>query len=173
MIVGDPELDRPSNGAQPEWEPSVGDPIGSIDEITRRLDDLLQTVSDAPDGAEPPALKDGILRVARRAWKAQRERERILGPSLAADPAWIILLDLFIARMEEREVTVRSLRSATGLSEATILRWVAQLVQVKMVLRLGEEADPRVARLALTEAGLNGMCDYFIRISPDLDVVAG
>lgn len=173
MIGNERELDRQRNGFPPDPAAALGERTGSIDEITRRLDDLLQAVSNVTDLAQPPALKDGILRVARRTWQAQRERELILGPSVVADPAWDILLDLFIARMEEREVTVRSACSATAVSEATVVRWVAQLVQAKLVLRVADTADPRNVRLALTEEGLNRMCDYFIRTSPDLDIVAG
>jgi hypothetical protein len=143
-----------------------------MDEIARRLDELVRAVSEVPELDRPPAIKDGILDAAKRAWKARRERQRLFGPSIAADPAWDILLDLFIARIEGREVTISTAAATIGSSEPTLLRWVAQLIENKFVSSPSYGAEPLNRRLSLTDEGLNLMCDYFIRTSPDLDVAA-
>lgn len=143
-----------------------------IEDIARRLDELVQAVSNVSAQVPAAALREGVLPAARRAWRARRERQRIFGPSIVTDPAWDILLDLFIARLEERPVTVSDLGSAIAVSKPTALRWIAQLIEAKLVASApnASEADDR--RLQLTDEGLNLMCDYFLRTGPDLDVAA-
>lgn len=142
-----------------------------MEEITRRLDELVRTVSDPLAAGSPPAIKDGILLAARRAWRARRERQLIFGESILADLPWDILLDLFIARIEGRRVTVSSTALAIGSSDATVARWAAQLIETKLVTSGGAiGASDRM--LSLTDEGLNLMCDYFLRTYPELDVAA-
>jgi hypothetical protein len=145
---------------------------GGMEEITRRLDDLVRAVSDVEDLTPPPAVKDGVLRAAHRAWKARRERQRLFGDLIVADPAWDMLLDLFIARIEGRQVTVGNLSSAIESSDGTILRWAAQLIEARLVSSTVNPMDQSDRHLALTDEGLNLMCDYFLRTCPELDVAA-
>lgn len=144
----------------------------AIEDIARRLDELLKTVSHVSDKAPPAEVHDGILHAARQAWKARRERQRIFGHSIAPDPAWDTLLDLFIARIEGRQVTVSSVSAAIGSSQATVLRWLAQLVEAKLVSSAPNPSNQADRHLMLTDQGLNLMCDYFIRTSSELDAAA-
>ncbi len=143
-----------------------------MEDIAERLDELLRAVSDTSVLAPPAGIKDGILLAARRAWRARRERQRIFGELILADPAWDILLDLFIGRIEGRTVTPASLGVAIGSSEATILRWLAQLIEAGLAASVSASSSKSDRPLSLTDDGLNLMCDYFIRTSPDLDVAA-
>jgi len=143
-----------------------------IEDIARRLDQLVQAVSTEPGASLLPAINDGILNAARRAWKARRERQRIFGHAIIADPGWDILLALFIARIERREVTVSGASSAIGVSAPTLLRWVAQLIEAKLVSSAANGSNPGDRFLTLTDEGVKLMCDYFLRTGPDLDLAA-
>jgi hypothetical protein len=148
------------------------DQRGGMEEITRRLDELVRAVSDVEGLAPPLAIKDGILHAARRAWTARRERQRIFGELIVTDPLWDILLDLFIARIENRQVTVSSVSAAIGSSQPTILRWAAQLIETRLASSASNPAWPADRHLTLTDEGLNLMCDYFLRTSPEMDAAA-
>lgn len=157
-----------SPGTEDDSAAVAPQPRGSIDEIARRLDHLLRTMAEVPSLEPPATVRDGALKAARRAWKARRERERIFGPGLVANPAWDILLDLFLAHAEDREVTVFGVCASTTVDEWTVVRWIANLVEAKLVTRQSTAADPRSIKLTLTDQGLAMMCDYFNRVA-DLD----
>lgn len=136
----------------------------SIDEIARRIDELLLAMADFPQSDHAPTdLRDGALDEARRIWRSRRERERIFGSVLASDPAWEILLDLFIARGEGRNVTVRSAAAATSVPEATVLRCIAHLVEAKLLARQPRPADPDNIYLMLTDRAMEMMSEYLGR----------
>lgn len=159
-MIGSKPQDRAGGGAT--------DSRTGIDEIAERLDGLLRTVAEVPRLETPETLNDAAIKAARRAWQARRERERIFGPSLVADPAWDILLTLFLGHADRREVTVFSVCSATAVAEWTVLRWITNLVEAKLVTRQSGGRDARSISLMLTKRGMSLMCEYFIRLA-DLD----
>lgn len=133
----------------------------SIDEIARRIDELLLAMADFPKSDHShPDVQDGVLIEARRIWRSRRERERIFGSVLASDPAWDILLDLFIARGEGRKVTVQSAAAATSVPEATVLRCIAHLVEAKLLARQPQPGDLDNIYLMLTDRAMEMMCEY-------------
>lgn len=88
-------------------------------------------------------------------------RLRYFDCGLFADPAWDILLDLFVAAMEGREVPVTDLCVASNVADSTVLRWIGRLVAHGMVCRRGDPGDRRRVLVALTEAGFLAMAGYF------------
>lgn len=137
-----------------------------MDDITRRLDDLLKAMAEVSP-AEPAAGSVGAdkLEAARRARAERRERERVFGASIFGDHGWCILLDLFIAFEEGREVTVFTMCRDIPVPEGAVLRCVATLIEAQLVLRQSQAPDPRRISLALTDRGLAMMCDYFNRVA--------
>jgi hypothetical protein len=137
-----------------------------IDDIARRLDDLLQAMAEvpSPEAALGP-VGDDLLQIARRKRIEGRERERVFGSTLFGDHGWEIMLELFIARAEKREVTIVSICRGISLPEAAVLRCIAILIEAQLVVRRAREADPRTILLTLTDRGLAMMCDYFNRLA--------
>lgn len=157
--------DRPRKGSPGKsaigW-PERGD---SIDDIARRLDELLQSMGD---DSQPSRASlgpgDPAIEAARRVCRVRQERDRLFGPILAEDPAWYILLHLFIAKGEGREVSVASAGAATGLAEPIVLRCIAHLAEAKLVAREPRPFDDDVMYLTLTERGLSMMSEYLDRV---------
>ncbi len=144
----------------------------SIDEITRRLDELLRDMGDATDAVQGRAGLDGdSLETARQIWQARRERDRIFGATLAADPGWDILLELFIGMGEGRDVTVATASASTGINEATVLRCIAHLADARLVARQPHPFDDQATYLSLTDRALAMMSEYLAR-TRDLGAVA-
>ena len=53
----------------------------------------------------------------------------MFGEGLFADPAWDIMLDLFAARIEGKDITVSSAGIAACVPPTTALRWSATAIR--------------------------------------------
>jgi DNA-binding MarR family transcriptional regulator len=106
--------------------------------------------------------KAAALVAARQAYAARRLRDRLFGERLFSDPAWDLLLDLFIAHGDKRQVSVKSACIASSVPQTTALRYIAHLVERGLVQRAAHPADARIKFLELTERAVAQMTQYFI-----------
>lgn len=81
-------------------------------------------------------------------------RTRELGTSLFFDPAWNMLLDLFVSRYEQRRLSVSDVSIGSTGAAATGLRYLGMLQAANLVVRLPDARDGRRSYVELTEAGL-------------------
>ena len=68
-----------------------------------------------------------------------------------------MLLDLFVAHGRGQPITVSSAAIASGASLTTALRWIEELVQLKLVARVPHPNDRRSTIVQLTAEGLAAM----------------
>jgi DNA-binding MarR family transcriptional regulator len=101
-----------------------------------------------------------MVRAARTAYRARREREKAFGANLFADPAWDLLLYLFLAADDERAVTVTEACYAASVPTSTALRCVGHLVDRKLILRVANAKDRRTAHLYLSSLGREKMTAF-------------
>ena len=110
--------------------------------------------------------------VLRRIIKARQARIRHFDADLFADPAWDILLDLAAARAERQQVSVTSLCIAAGVPATTALRWIGQMVDADLLVRVSDPHDRRRAYIALSDNTADALARYFSEIGvTDLAVV--
>lgn len=88
---------------------------------------------------EPAELALYIRDVLRK----EAKRREIGGGELFGDPAWEMLLDLLLAKIEGRLVAVSSACIASGAPMSTALRLVRRLVAEGVLCRLPDEHDRR------------------------------
>lgn len=69
------------------------------------------------------------------------------------EPAWDMLLELYVAQAERREVTMSSICHASHVPQTTALRWVKLLVEAGYVCRIADPDDGRRVLTRLTDAG--------------------
>lgn len=99
---------------------------------------------------------------AREAYSTRRRRSSIFQNSeLFGEPAWDILLDLYIAHVENKPVSVSSACIGSAAPPTTGLRWLGVLADHELVLREHDPEDQRRVLVRLTERGLNAMDEYF------------
>lgn len=110
-------------------------------------------------GASRPQLPDPGL--VRRIIRQRQQRARFLDADLFADPAWDMLLDLIAARVERKRVSVTSLCIASGVPPTTALRWIGQMVEGGLFVRVCDDTDRRRAFIELTEKAVDAMARYF------------
>lgn len=114
---------------------------------------LAEGQAAAQDGSSPASPTPDELRgQLRREIKARRLRERLFPEGLFADPAWDILLDLTLARLEGRQTPVSSLCIAAAVPTTTALRWIKTLLDRELIERRPDPDDRRRHYIHVSEA---------------------
>jgi len=106
-------------------------------------------------------------RLVRRIIENRQKRARFFDGELFADPAWDMLLDLTAARAEHVRVSVTSLCIASGVPPTTALRWIGQMVESGLFVRVEDESDRRRAFIALSDRAADAMARYFAALGRD------
>ena len=128
----------------------------------------IQTLSDdrgAPQrSARSPALKpvesardrleayggEAVVELARRMYDLRRRRDASLGGELFSEPAWDILLHLFVAGAEGCVVSVSAACDGAAAPQTTALRKLRQLEEARLIVRAGDPKDARRAYVRLS-----------------------
>lgn len=102
------------------------------------------------------------IALARKAYALRRKRAAIFGnPDLFGEPAWDILLDLFIAGGEGKSVSVSSACIGSAAPATTGLRWLGVLAEEGLIVRENDPEDNRRVLVRLTPAGHAAMERFF------------
>lgn len=145
----------------------VGQIAGRIDRLDSRVVPP-STVFAAPPAPAAQTAVAGQLpdaRLVRRIIRQRQLRARFLDNDLFADPAWDMLLDLTASRLEGKRVSVTSLCIAAGVPPTTALRWIGQMVEAGLFVRLSDGTDRRRAFIDLSDKGVQSMSRYFAEIA--------
>lgn len=103
-----------------------------------------------------------LIARAKRLYAQRRQRDRVFG-SFAEnfnEPAWDMLLDLFVAHGEGKQVSVSSACLAACVPATTGLRWVGFLVEAGMIEERVDKTDRRRRFVYLTSTALTQMEVY-------------
>ena len=92
--------------------------------------------------------------------RMRRLRDRFFDPSLFADPAWDMLLDLMAARMEKVQVAVSSLCIAAAVPPTTALRWIRVMTESGLFERVSDPVDGRRVFIRLSDPAADAMTRY-------------
>ncbi len=87
----------------------------------------------------------------------RKRREAALGFDLFGEPAWDILLDLFIQHVDRQKTSSTSAAIAARVPPTTALRYLNSLVRKGLVVRHASDHDLRVQYVALSELGYREM----------------
>lgn len=160
----------PSDG--PMIMPGASSP--SLAEFAAQLTDIAAQLSEVAanqhSDAPPPATANSAanakqvssLALARHAYGLRRQRGAIFGSDeLFGEPAWDILLDLYIAHAQGTPVSVSSACIGSASPPTTGLRWLSVLAQKGLVNRENDPADHRRIMVRLTEQGVSALEQFF------------
>ncbi|NNM77975.1 hypothetical protein HJG53_13790 [Sphingomonas sp. ID1715] len=84
-------------------------------------------------------------------------------PRLFADPAWDMLLDLFVAKAEQRAVSISSVSIASGVPASTAHRWIEALLNQAAVRRRPDPGDRRRIYIEITEPVFEAMSSQLLQ----------
>lgn len=149
--------------------------------------ELLAMARELEIGESPSALLEGLARpgemresgkttasqdhpiwveLARQKYDDRRRRTKIFqSEELFGEPAWDILLDLFIAAKERRRVSVTSACIGSAVPSTTALRWIAILEKQGLLMREADPGDARRVYVKLSARGYAAMLEYFASAS--------
>lgn len=134
--------------------------------IAARLREAAEGSATAEPADVPPARAArparSHLALARKAYALRRKRAALFdNPDLFGEPAWDILLDLYIAAGEGKPVSVSSACIGSAAPATTGLRWLGVLADEGLVVRENDEEDHRRVLVRLTPAGQSAMDRFF------------
>ena len=146
----------------------TGDLTIIADQLSALADGLRSSTDDSVLVSPPQVMekeRETFLLAAKRTYANRRRRENILGNShLLGEPAWDILLDLYIARGESHEVSVSSACIGSASPATTGLRWLGVLQKAGLVERVDDPEDQRRVLVRLSSLGVEQMERYFAAV---------
>jgi len=133
--------------------------LAAQDDLTERVPARRGGASLRPEGA---ADRDYLARLATGLIRARRLRETHFNADLFADPAWDMLLDLYVEKCRGTRTSVTSLCIASGVPPTTALRWIASLTNLGIIEREEDRRDRRRAFLQLSSVAERAMTRYLL-----------
>lgn len=159
------EASRTESGTDLSETGSVLHPLADeLLAIAERLRDAAQGAPARPEAEllRPSRPARNHLALARKAYNLRRKRAALFGnPDLFGEPAWDILLDLFIAHGEGKSVSVSSACIGSASPPTTGLRWLGVLADEGLVVRENDPEDHRRVMVRLTRVGIAAMERFF------------
>jgi DNA-binding MarR family transcriptional regulator len=116
--------------------------------------------SKRPVPVHPFPLSSSAM-LARAEMKARLRRGLFFKESLFSDPAWDILIDLFIAEAEGTRRAVSAVGLTANIPSTTALRWINVLEREGLIEREDDVRDGRRVFISLTDQGISAMTEYF------------
>lgn len=115
---------------------------------------------------QPEPRRETALEAAQRAYEDRRSRaNQFHDGRFFGEPAWDILLDLFIHQSRHEQVTVKSACIESGASDATAMRWLKAL-DSEGLIQIEQDPDDKKRRLvSLTPEGYESMLRYMEQIA--------
>lgn len=93
------------------------------------------------------------------------QRTKFFPAHLFSDPAWDILLDLYIAKEKETPLTTTAVAIGSHSPLTTALRWIKAMEAEGLLRRYHGKTDQRYTYIELTPEGVKRMADYLNAIS--------
>lgn len=97
--------------------------------------------------------------------KARRKRMDFLDPELFSDPAWDILLELTLAKLEGTRIPASSACASTQVPFSTAFRHLGNLVSSGLVLRWKDQEDSRRVMVELEDDTYAAILEYLKAIA--------
>ncbi|GAB4484466.1 MAG: hypothetical protein OHK0018_16210 [Erythrobacter tepidarius] len=130
--------------------------------IAARLRNVATTCDTNAPGRAVPHGERRYLTLARQTYALRRKRNAIFGnPELFGEPAWDILLDLYVAHGEAKPVSVSSACIGSAAPPTTGLRWLGVLADEGLVVRENDPEDNRRVLVRLSAKGITAMERFF------------
>lgn len=147
---------------------NFSDPRKTKVELTPRdLDDaarILSLIADARPAGVAGAVGDSD-RAVREAAAIVSKRERrkdFFNASMFGEPAWDVLLALYLAEARGDRTNVNTLTLRSGTAPTTALRWMSYLENHQLISREEHPTDARASIIRLTEKARRALELYLL-----------
>lgn len=132
---------------------------GEIDNAETRLAAIISRLKQPRLADEPDSdgCRAATVEFARRTIAVRRLREEMFGSQFFADPAWDILLDLYIHGEKGVPVSISSLCMAAAVPPTTAQRWIKLLADAGVLVRGNDPCDARRVFITLAREAHESM----------------
>ncbi len=105
------------------------------------------------------------MSLAKALFISRKQRSSFFKTSMFGEPAWDMLLGLFITEGTQRRQTIGGLAELAGAPMSTSLRWIDYLEQAKLIARASSPTDKRIVFIELTDIAREALHNYFSSVS--------
>ncbi|MGA1798295.1 hypothetical protein VH567_05890 [Sphingomonas sp. 4RDLI-65] len=142
----------------------------SVVELIKDLTAKLSAVAEEFNGrvaqaAQPTSVGEVpntavLVEHAQTVLAERRLRRQFLPGELFHEPAWDMLLALFVSRDERLPMNIKALVSMSDAPVTTSQRWIEHLHKLKLIDRVIDPTDRRRVEISLSHAGDLAMTAY-------------
>lgn len=128
---------------------------------------MARTLLEAEDrkNVDKAALVGLVARIKR----IRAHRNQLIGSGLFRDPAWDMLLELFVAHERNEALTISSLCYASGVPLSTGTRQVQRLEDFGLVTRKDDGADQRRSLVKPTTKAVESVANLAMMLLDEID----
>ena len=142
----------------------------------RTLPLTLEFVADFPPSDHAPdheakaavcsseAGRHQLAALAKFMIKIRRQRTEVFAGIAFGEPAWDILLDLYVHHVAGRSVAASSLSVAAAVPSTTALRWINQMLAAGQLVRRPDPSDRRRVYITLVPELIDAIEAYLSRV---------
>lgn len=128
---------------------------------------LLELLKSRRNDTNEERSRENLLSAARFSLDARQNRVEHFSPAMFGEPAWDLLLALYVTQADVPASAVSSLAKTARIAITTAFRWIDYLEEKRLIERQRSSADGRALTVALSAEGRARLEDYFA------DVLAG
>lgn len=139
---------------------------GQTHEVFSLLRELHERIESIIEATADRVVQDGLSQkefaaCARNIGTLGRKRKLIFRTDLFGEPAWDMLLELYIAAMEGRSESVSDVHYSSALPLTTTIRWLSALEREGWLFRRRDPEDKRRTFVCISTQGLAAMDEFF------------
>jgi DNA-binding MarR family transcriptional regulator len=144
-------------------------------ELSTFVNLLSRLISSSGETKEGPRKlpEQNLTAIAERVYRVRRRRDALMtarfGGEIFSDPAWDIILDLYIHNSKNQDVSVTSVCSASMVPITTALRYITVLSERGLIERSKNPKDGRSYLLRLTPEAIRIVEDLLADSEDGLD----
>jgi DNA-binding MarR family transcriptional regulator len=115
--------------------------------------------ANRPGSCNP--ARELLVEFARHTFVQRARRSQNFHPAMFGEPAWDMMLALYVTEQSQVRHTVSGLVNLSGVPSTTALRWLDFLEKEELVARRSSSTDRRVFYMELTDKARDALDAYF------------
>ncbi len=137
----------------------IKDLTAKLSAVAEEFNGRVAHAADPEPVGDEPSEAD-LVRQAEVVLADRRVRRQFLPAELFHEPAWDMLLALFVSRDERQPMNIKALVSMSDAPVTTSQRWIEHLHKLKLIDRVIDSADRRRVEISLSHDGDQAMRAY-------------
>ena len=145
--------------------------VGLVKDLTRQLSAIAVEFGTRADRmtvdrdiAVPAGATMSLRALADNLLKQRVARFDYFPAELFHEPAWDMLLALFVAHEDRKTLNVKSLVGSANAPVTTSQRWIDHLHKLKLIDRVIDPVDRRRMEISLSDVGRQAVVTYLQRL---------